>query len=649
MRRFWQFPALVAVSGFAACCIWSGVVVSGQVAPPPPPPPQAPQTQSAAPPRPTGTGKVSGRVVALDNGAPAKRVLVSLTGGPALNVSGRASASGTPGASANGPAPQRGAGSGQSPTVIQKTQETDAAGRFEFKGLPAGRFTLNAMSQDNYTRTPSETVQLAEGGSSTVTFRLERTGAIAGRVYDEVGDPLPRAMVRATRWESTGGIRRLIPVGSGSNGTDDRGEFRLWALPPGEYFVSASYNPGNYGPTTLERDEPKYGLAPTYYPGVASMDLAQRVIVRSGQDMPGVDIMLQRAKMGRITATAVDSAGMPLSQRGYLSLSSRSDSIPGGSGMSRRQDGTYVSGDLPPGDYYLAANHSVGQGPDNPTEGAIVPVSVNGDDVEVHVQLNKGATVSGKVVVEGKMPEGTVSYSTGPQQTVQARIMVRATQATNSMIGYIQGTSSGRPGPMQDDGTFQLTGLRGSFRLAAQGNRTVLKAARQGGRDILATPLQLDGTEEITDVELVVTTETGSIDGAITNAKGEPAAGAYVIIFTDDATKWFEGSPYVRQARAATVVSAAGGTPGGSGSSQPMPGFASGGGSTASAASRAPGGFLANTLLPGRYGLIAIESVTSATGPAYDPEALEKLKSSATYVTVAAGETATVQMKTVKQ
>lgn len=284
----------------------------------------------------------------------------------------------------------------------------------------------------------------------------------------------------------------------------------------------------------------------------------------------------------------------------------------------------------------------------------MVQVSVNGDEVSATLLMNKGARVSGKVVVEGKMPDETVNYSSGPQQIAQARIMVSARQATMATSAYIPSTSSGRPVPMNDDGTFELTGLRGWFRLVASGNRTALKSARRGGQDILATPLQLDGTENITDVELVVTTDVGSIDATVTNSKGEPAAGAYVIIFSDDATMWFEGSPYVRQGRTATATAS---TPAGAPSAGAASGEASGmptapqapGGGGAAAANREPGRLVSQTIVPGRYGVIAFEPGPGSTGPAYDREALEKLKSRATYVTVVAGETATVQVKTVKQ
>jgi hypothetical protein len=230
-------------------------------------------------------------------------------------------------------------------------------------------------------------------------------------------------------------------------------------------------------------------------------------------------------------------------------------------------------------------------------------------------------------------------------------------------------TSSGRGATAADDGTFELKGLRGNLRIVGSGPRLALKTVRMGTQDILAKPLELVGTEHITDIEVVMTSEVGTIEGAVTNAKGEPAAGAFVLMFSDDQTQWFEASPYIRQSTAATtpVGSSTPGTPPGA-----SPGGASGtpvspggslpatipGASPSSSGSQvlvggggsrmAPGSFSLQTLLPGRYGVVAFER-SGNSAPAYDPEALEKLRPRATWVTVRAGESAHAEVRTIKQ
>jgi hypothetical protein len=62
-----------------------------------------------------------------------------------------------------------------------------------------------------------------------------RYAAIAGTVLDEHNEPLVGAPVRVLRRDYVSGRRRLTD--SGSDSTDDRGQYRVGSLEPGEYIV----------------------------------------------------------------------------------------------------------------------------------------------------------------------------------------------------------------------------------------------------------------------------------------------------------------------------------------------------------------------------------------------------------------------------
>src|SRR5439155_1009943 len=64
------------------------------------------------------------------------------------------------------------------------------------------------------------------------------TGSIAGRILDEDGEPMPGATVRVMRYQYLQGDRRLVPVGTSQ--TDDKGNYRVWGLMPGDYYVTAT-------------------------------------------------------------------------------------------------------------------------------------------------------------------------------------------------------------------------------------------------------------------------------------------------------------------------------------------------------------------------------------------------------------------------
>jgi hypothetical protein len=177
-----------------------------------------------------------------------------------------------------------------------------------------------------------------------------------------------------------------------------------------------------------------------------------------------------------------------------------------------------------------------------------------------------------------------------------------------------------------EDGEFQLTGVRGTIILSAFAMGTaVLESITQAGADLLATPLELLGTEQLGDVVVTLTTDTGRLEGVVTKNGTEPAIDASVMVFPDDPDKWFQGSPFVFSTRTMGEMPA--------GMPPPRPGMPL----------RTPGSFASRNLLPGRYYVVATE-VDGPAMPTLDRETLEKLRTGATSVTVTVGATARVQV-----
>ena len=159
-----------------------------------------------------GTAQISGRVVAADTGAPVKRARIMAT---PREFRGRFSAI------------------------------TDERGSYEIAELPEGRYTVTASKAGFVTlsygqrrpRQPSVPVQLQQGEElRRVDFNLPRGSVITGRVLDEDGEPLISAAVQVFQYVYRQGQRELVP--RGTDRTDDRGQYRVFGLEPGEYFVS---------------------------------------------------------------------------------------------------------------------------------------------------------------------------------------------------------------------------------------------------------------------------------------------------------------------------------------------------------------------------------------------------------------------------
>ena len=135
-----------------------------------------------------------------------------------------------------------------SPDIGTKTALTDAQGRYEFKELPASRFNVSVTKsgfvamQYGQSRPfePGRPIELADAQvMEKADVALPRGSAVAGRVVDEFGEPVADANVSAMRMQYTNGRRRLVPAGRNST-TNDLGQFRVYGLPPGEYYVSAT-------------------------------------------------------------------------------------------------------------------------------------------------------------------------------------------------------------------------------------------------------------------------------------------------------------------------------------------------------------------------------------------------------------------------
>ena len=163
---------------------------------------------------PSGSAIVRGRVVAAATGEPIGRAIVRV----------------------------------ESPSLeLARSMMTDLDGRFEFQHLPAAQITLSAsktgfLSLHYGQRRPFQAGRPIALTSGQVLDKMEialpRAGVIAGRVFDDVGEPATGVAVEAARLKFESGQRTLSSVGSRGE-TDDRGEYRISELPPGSYFVLA--------------------------------------------------------------------------------------------------------------------------------------------------------------------------------------------------------------------------------------------------------------------------------------------------------------------------------------------------------------------------------------------------------------------------
>ena len=528
--------------------VFVGVTLPAGAQPPPrpasPPLTGQPRDPGRPPtPEPVGTGLIRGQVVTGDTGNPVRRASVNLIPSPPLPPS---SPPGTPRpvTTMNG-APAQIAGA---IVARPKTVTTDAQGGFEFANLPAGSYRLLAsagqysaaylgIAYGGKTSGPGydmgTPIQLTDGQTfAKAVIALPRGAVITGRVTDETGEALARVQVYTVLFQQ--GSTRGQRTGSGGQ-TDDLGQFRLYGLPPGDYAVVAEARGNTFVPPSAppETEEDKIGFMTTYFPGTADEGAAQRVRTRAGTETPGVEIRMVSGRLFRITGAVMDSQGRPAG-RTSGTLSRR---MPGlgsmGSttfGFSTDEQGRFQMRNIPPGSYRLSVRQRPAQVNANGMstdsgEMASVPLTVASDLDDVAILTTTGATITGQVVFE-QDPPGPMSQP------------IRVSASFGSPEDMM-GMATPPAAIVAPDLTFTIKGMLGEFVLRAGAPNQHLKAIMLTGEDITDTPREFTNGDR---VKVILTSRASTLEGNVTDARGQPVTDASLLLFGEDKGSWRSNS-----------------------------------------------------------------------------------------------------------
>jgi hypothetical protein len=418
--------------------------------------------------------------------------------------------------------------------ATQRTTRSDEKGRFQSLDVPPGRYNMTAWKARYASTELGQTTFEGTGRPLTVgagdqleraDVALLRAAAITGRVVDDLGEPIQRAIVIAYKpgYQTRG--RALVP-GSQST-TNDRGEYRIAQLLPGDYYVAAQERSTGFG----SQADADIGLAITAYPAATDVRGARLVTVAGGADTTGIDIAMMSVNPATLSGVVIDTTA----QRAggvELELQAVTEGIGGAMGGSARTapDGSFSFPRLIPGRYELHARRNV-----KPNEGAILPITLAaGADSNVTVQLTRGGRMTGTVVV----PEGAVS---SPSAVRISAIPIGET--------LIYGTGFG--GNVESDWSFNWDFLLGPrlIRATALPNGWFLKSVIRGAADIIDEPIVFNGAEVVDNLQVVLTREKTVLTGHAIDASGKGAIDYTAIVFAEDATRWDWWSRFVATGR----------------------------------------------------------------------------------------------------
>lgn len=446
-------------------------------------------------------------------------------------------------------------------------------GRFVIEGVEPGDYRLTVESARYGTLSygqrlpdgPGAVLSLSAGQQVTgLRLSMIPTGTIAGRVTGRNGQPAVNASVQALRYSYRGGRKALVTAQVTS--TDDRGEYRLFWLPPGRYIVAANLNanviygglnlgllPGRNlrpgGSTISAPDSPPPELligeflvsatavtriledgtqqeetwVPTYYPSATDPRMATPVDVSGGATFNGVNFAIgpSRAHRVRGNVTGFNPGSMP-------TVTLQPQDLVGaiiGKGASAT-DGSFGFSGVLPGVYYLTAR-------DTRTGLASAPITVSVENRDVEglvIGMTPGVRVEGRVTLDGPLREAAaLADLSGLVIWVQPDLPGFAGQPANQVL--------------PTDGSFVLNLPQGNYVLSVNTttNRQAgtpplyLKSMRFAGADAM------DGVRVTASpdsrVEIVLTTETGTVEGAIRDTRGVAVPGATAVLVPDSGRK----------------------------------------------------------------------------------------------------------------
>lgn len=431
----------------------------------------------------------------------------------------------------------------------------DAAGQFEFAGVPAARVQVTASRagyfdyNNIWNGEPQEPEWQDVGPGQRVTgvrIALFRGGVIAGRIVDEFGEPAAGVEIEVLRrdpGEKDLAVRAtsmfLTPT------TDDTGAFRVWGLAPGDYLVGARPNRFIASPQDDSEAAVRDGYAATFYPGTPSLSQARMVRVTPGRETTGVAFGLMRVNLAAVRGSVLLPDGVSARSVNVALNLIAPERIDGATtrGTRVREDGTFELSRLSPGSYRVSARYQQSQG-DIEFYGT-TEVDVAGTDVDgVVVPLRAGATVRGRVVNETGEPVGVP-------------VMVSLVPAAGSRMPGARAARAYSDGSFRIDGAFGRQHIRAvEARLAPgaedpglvrRGMQEVTPASRPlttwwvksiavGGRDAVDDAVAFDGGA--VEVEITMTNRVSSVRGTVTWNRARSGRRPAVVVFVDDEARW---------------------------------------------------------------------------------------------------------------
>jgi len=405
---------------------------------------------------------------------------------------------------------------------------TDASGHFEVKDVEAGRYRLEVsragfVTQQFGQRTPDDpgallTLSPGENLRDRI-FRLVPSAVIAGKIMDEDGQPLPWVMVSAMREVYTEGKRKLQIETMAS--TNDLGEYRLFGLSPGRYFVSALYSPRQLGQgidnfKDLGEGKSDRGYVATYYPGSPDPAKASPITIKSAEELRSMDMLLPQVGVYKIRGRVYNAVTHHAANEVFLGLAPKNSRFVWSMDnyTNVQKDGSFELQNVLSGAYTLSA-YWFDEGKSYATRQT---VEVGSADID-------GLTLT---IAPGVTIEGHLGWEGNPSMEDQELKVA----ATGSSGNYWGGQAR-----VLVNGAFSLKDIsEGTYKLNIDGISPdcYVKSIRYGMSDAMQEGFTVQRGADAT-LEVTVSSRGARLKGTVADVDGLPASGVWVVLVPEEA------------------------------------------------------------------------------------------------------------------
>lgn len=411
--------------------------------------------------------------------------------------------------------------------------KTDEKGVFDFDRVVAGTYRFGLIKANyvlldqDITTTESRSVNVQFNNPSTYSFRLGRMGLISGRVANADGSPAASVGVQLLRLRyGVDGIGYLeADPTTAVVRTDDRGAYRLSNIPPGDWYLRGTSGAGV--------PESAAGVAFSYYPGKADVELAQAIHISPiGEELFSIDFRFEPLSRYKVSGTI--KGGGDSRQKFYLipqkTIPSRivgppfelgdHDPAPDRFELSNVAPGTYdLHFGIPtPGEARGQSRTFVAPGYD--TDRVAVSI-VDRDATNLELNPTRGASLQGSFVLDTDAAEHykDLSRFTAALRPQDGRPPILAPRSVNPLK------------PTSTEGLFELQAIApGHYYLLISVPRDIyVKSVKLQGREILGQPLDI-GSQVEGPLVIEVSGRGATFSGTVKDFVGRLSPAAVVLM-----------------------------------------------------------------------------------------------------------------------